>query len=300
MGADIDAVARLRRFNRSWTSRLGVLEERFLGRGRPVGQARLLFEVGPDGADVRELRRRLDLDAGYLSRQLAALAQDGLVEQRTHPGDRRRRRAVLTAAGRVEWDELDRRSDELVADLLAPLAPRHRARLADHLDRAERLLLAASTTFEAVDARDPAAVAAVTAYFTELAREFPHPFDPAPWIASEAVAWDDPADVFVLGRSGGRVVACGGVRTLELDDGTAVAEIKRMWVAPEARGGGLATRLLADLEQRALALGLDEARLDTNGVLEPALALYRGAGWVAVERYNDNPDATHFFAKSLA
>ena len=69
----------MRRFNRIVTQRAGALDEAFLARGRPLGQARVLWEIGPEGADIRTLRNRLGLDSGYLSRVLAALAADGLV-----------------------------------------------------------------------------------------------------------------------------------------------------------------------------------------------------------------------------
>src|ERR1700721_1231057 len=76
---DVSMVSQVRRFNRTVTQRVGALDDEFLARDRPLGQARLLWEIGPDGADVRSLRARLDLDSGYLSRLLRALEADGLV-----------------------------------------------------------------------------------------------------------------------------------------------------------------------------------------------------------------------------
>ena len=72
-------IDQVRRFNRAVTQRIGALDGAFLARGRPLGQARLLWEIGPDGSDVRRLRARLDLDSGYLSRLLRSLEDDGLV-----------------------------------------------------------------------------------------------------------------------------------------------------------------------------------------------------------------------------
>src|SRR4051794_41854721 len=86
---DATPVAQVRRFNRAVTQRLGVLEDTYLARNRPIGQARLLWEIGPDGADVRDLRARLDLDSGYLSRLLRALEADGLVVVGPGTPDRR-------------------------------------------------------------------------------------------------------------------------------------------------------------------------------------------------------------------
>ncbi|MFC6343515.1 MarR family transcriptional regulator, partial [Nocardioides hankookensis] len=77
---DADGADTLRRFNRTYTQRIGVLDESFLGTGRPLGVSRLLFEIGPDGAGVRGLRDRLGLDSGYLTRLLKRLGEEGLVE----------------------------------------------------------------------------------------------------------------------------------------------------------------------------------------------------------------------------
>ena len=82
-------VARVRRFNRLVTQRVGALDDRFLARGRPLGEARLLWEIGPEGCELRRLRERLDLDSGYLSRLLRNLEEDGLVT--VGPAERDRR-----------------------------------------------------------------------------------------------------------------------------------------------------------------------------------------------------------------
>ena len=111
----------LRRFNRTYTQRIGALDESFLGTGRPLGPSRLLFEVGSTGASVRELRDRLGLDSGYLSRLLRYLERDGLVDVRPDPDDARRRRVTLTRRGRTAWRRLDDRSEELARTLVAEL-----------------------------------------------------------------------------------------------------------------------------------------------------------------------------------
>src|SRR5213080_1585893 len=119
-----DDTSTLRRFNRTYTQRIGVLDESFLGTGRPLGVSRLLFEIGPDGAGVRELRERLALDSGYLTRLLRRLGDEGLVAVAPDPADRRRRVATLTRAGDRAWRELDDRSEELAQRLVAPLTDR--------------------------------------------------------------------------------------------------------------------------------------------------------------------------------
>src|SRR5689334_14978558 len=96
---DPGMVDSVRRFNRTVTQRIGALDESFLSRGRPLGQARVPWEIGPGGTRVRALRSRLGLDSGYLSRLLRALEADGLIVVCAADGDRRVRAVQLTQAG---------------------------------------------------------------------------------------------------------------------------------------------------------------------------------------------------------
>lgn len=150
--------------------------------------------------------------------------------------------------------------------------------------------------FDVVDPRSADATTAMTHYFDELARRFPGGFDPGDTLVAEAHQLEPPAGVFVVARSAGRVVGCGGVQTI----GEGVGEIKRMWVAPDVRGRGLGRRLLEELERRTLELGHHVVRLDTNSHLPEAVAMYRRAGYFEIERYNDNPYPDHFFEKFIA
>src|SRR5687767_10474323 len=103
---DPAAVQQVRSFNRIVAQGIGALDDHFLGRGRPMGEARLLWEIGLEGAEVRELRGRLGLDSGYVSRVLRSLERQGLVAVRTSSDDGRVRRAQLTRKGRSERAEL--------------------------------------------------------------------------------------------------------------------------------------------------------------------------------------------------
>jgi DNA-binding MarR family transcriptional regulator len=286
----MDDTATLRRFNRTYTQRIGVLEESFLGTGRPLGVSRLLFEIGPEGAGVRELRDRLGLDSGYLTRLLRRLDQDGLVRVAEDPADRRRRMAALTPAGLRAWSELDDRSEELAQRLVAPLTARQRARLTEALATADLLVRAATIRLREVPPTDPAAVEAAGRYFAELGRRFPGGFDPGE---------PDHTGTFLLATSDGSPVAYGGVRDLD-GDLQGVAEIKRMWVDEAWRGAGLGSRMLRELEALARRLGHDRVVLDTNGTLTEAIAMYERAGYRAIPRYNDNPYAEAWFEKALA
>jgi GNAT superfamily N-acetyltransferase len=104
-----------------------------------------------------------------------------------------------------------------------------------------------------------------------------------------------PTGVFLLGLFDEEAVACIGLRRRN----DVEAEIKRMWVSPAVRGRGVGATLLAEVEARATELGYARVVLDTNGALTPAMRLYRTHGYTPIERYNDNADATHFFAKQL-
>ena len=178
-----DPVAVVRRFNRSYTQRIGVLEDSFLGLGMPLGPARLLFEIGvpPSAAQAppstQALRERLGLDSGYLSRLLRRLERDGLIQVTPDPGDRRRRLVILTEAGRERWQDLERRSDERARLIVDPLTSRQRERLARALAEADLLVRAATVTFEPADPASPAARDVVGRYFAEIGRRFG--FDPS-------------------------------------------------------------------------------------------------------------------------
>ena len=165
-------IEQVRRFNRTVTQRIGALDDAFLARDRPLGQARLLWEIGPDGSDVRRLRARLDLDSGYLSRLLRSLESDELVRVEPSEADGRVRTARLTLAGRTEQAELDRLSDDAAAALLEPLSPRQRDRLMTAMAEVERLLLASAIQIGVCDPRHPDARRAVQAYRTELSSRF--------------------------------------------------------------------------------------------------------------------------------
>ena len=172
-------VSQVRSFNRTVTQRIGALNDAFLSRDRPLGQARLLWEIGLDGSDVRRLRSRLDLDSGYLSRLLRGLESDGLVVVEPSGADGRVRTVRLTAAGLAERAVLDQRSDEAAAAILGPLSPGQRTRLVQSMAETERLLIASAVEVTERDPRDPGARSCLQAYFGEIGGRFDGGFDPA-------------------------------------------------------------------------------------------------------------------------
>jgi DNA-binding MarR family transcriptional regulator/predicted GNAT family acetyltransferase len=281
----LDPIARLRRFNRAVTREVGALDTSFLGRGRPLGAARVLQLVQPEGTDVGVIRDRLDLDSGLMSRFLRSLEREGLIETATDPGDRRRRIARLTPTGVAEMaayeaighDRAARliaragsRVDEVIAamDLIATVLNR------DHLD------------VRPADPDAPEALACQRAYFDEiLARVaaarpeyFPLP-DPG------ADSYRPPQGRFLVAWSDDLPIGCVGLRAL--DDRT--AEVKRLWVHASARGQGLSRRLMARVEAEARSMGYQRLRLDTNSALTEAIALYRATGWSDIAPYTTPP-----------
>jgi DNA-binding MarR family transcriptional regulator/GNAT superfamily N-acetyltransferase len=289
-------VGQIRRFNRVVTERVGALDDRFLGRERPLAEARLLWEIERDGCEVRLLRLRLGLDSGYLSRLLRSLEAAGLINVAASVSDRRIRVARLTAAGRRERAALDERSDELARSLLAPLSLLQRERLVVAMRDVVRLLTSASVQITAVDPEHPDGKYCLAEYVAELNRRSERGFDPSRGATALPHEIRPPAGEFFVAYLHGEPIGCGAVK--HHDD--APAEIKRMWIAPTARGLGLGRRLLEKLEACALGAGGRVGHIETSAVLDEALALYQSAGWVEVPAFNDEPFADHWFEKTLS
>jgi GNAT superfamily N-acetyltransferase/DNA-binding MarR family transcriptional regulator len=292
---EAEMVARVRRFHRTVTQRMGALHDEYLARGRSLGQARLLWEIGPDGCEVRTLRSRLDLDSGYLSRLLRALEVAGLVTVDADGLDRRVRTARLTAAGLAERTELDRRSDQLASSILEPLNNWQREMLIRAMVAVEELLVASMIQIEEADPRHPDARHCFQAYFAELAERFDEGFDPDRSISAADHELTAPEGMLLVARLHGDPVGCGALKF----HADAPAEIKRMWVHPGARGLGLGVRLLAELESRAIDRGVRVLRLETNRNLIEAIQLYRSAGYQQVPAFNDEPYADYWLEKTL-
>jgi DNA-binding MarR family transcriptional regulator len=292
---DPSQVSQLRRFNRTVSQRIGVLNDNFLGRGRSLGESRLLYEIGRNGAEVRDLRARLDLDSGYVSRLLRALERQGLVEAQPLADDGRVRRVTLTRKGLREVARLDRLSDDFAESVLVPLTSAQRDRLIAAMAEVERLMRASAVRIEAASAGGAEARWCLEEYFRDLASRFDAGFDPARSISASAGELTPPAGVFVIARLAGEPIGCGALKVKE----RRVGEIKRMWVRPEARGLGVGRRLLEMLEGFARQFGVTTLRLETNRALEEAQALYRNARYSEVAPFNDEPYAHHWFEKSL-
>jgi DNA-binding MarR family transcriptional regulator len=289
------SIGQVRRFHRVVSQRVGALDDAYLGRGRPLGQARVLWEIGPDGCDVRELRSRLELDSGYVSRLLRALEASGLARVEPSDADGRVRIARLTELGVAERELLDERSDELAASILEPLSARQRERLVAAMDEVSRLLDAAAVRVAVVDPGTADAHYCLGEYFAELGRRFEGGFDHSRSISADNHELTLPAGLLLMATLHGEPVGCGGLKF----HGDEPAEIKRMWVSPTARGLGLGRRLLVELEREAGAHRAPAVRLETNRNLVEAIAMYRAAGYQEVPAFNSEPYAHHWFEKAL-
>ena len=132
-------------------------------------------------------------------------------------------------------------------------------------------------------------------YFAELDTRFDAGFDPARSIPADAHELVPPAGALIVARLGEQPIGCGAIKL----HGEAPAELKRMWVAPTARGLGVGRRMLHELEQYARRAGVGVVRLETNRTLTEAIALYRRSGYVEVVAFNNEPYAHHWFEKRL-
>ncbi|SNY51271.1 GNAT family N-acetyltransferase [Paractinoplanes atraurantiacus] len=327
----MDDIDLMRDFNRYYTRRIGVLNDEYLGQGRPLGEARLLFEIGA-GVDLRDLRRRLGLDSGYLSRMLRSLSAQGLVSVAPRPGDARVRTATLTSAGQRELADLEERSRASVAGLLEPLSADQRSRLVGAQAEIQRLLRLAAITLTPVPDSSAAARSCLRSYAAELAERFPEGYDAEGALLPPGTLHDG---TFLLATEEDTPIACGLWQRLApiLASPSPVApassapspspsssapspsapspsapspslpsraaEIRHLWVSPSARGLGLARRLLAALEADAAAHGVTTVRLGTHSSLGEAIALYRSAGYREIPPYDESPYNQLAFEKSL-
>jgi DNA-binding MarR family transcriptional regulator/GNAT superfamily N-acetyltransferase len=293
---DPEVIAQARRFNRIVTQRLGALDDHFLARARPLGEARLLWEIGAEGRDVRSLRTELDLDSGYTSRLLRSLEAAGMVTVGTKKSDKRVRVARLTRKGVAERAALDKSAEEHAKSLLAPLSEKERARLVAAMADVERLLTASLIEIAPIDPSHPHAQHCLRSYFAELNRRFDTGFDPARSITASEAEMRPPAGLFLLAALRGNPIGSGALKFYK----NKPPDIKRMWVDQSARGLGVGRRILGALEKHAAEHGAKAVRLETNKTLVEAISLYRSTGYTEVPAFNDEPYANHWFVKKLS
>jgi DNA-binding MarR family transcriptional regulator/GNAT superfamily N-acetyltransferase len=289
--------AAVRRFNRFYTRRIGVLQEGLAETRFSLAESRLLWELAHrDRTTAAELARDLDLDPGYLSRLLRGLKEGKLIRSERSEEDARHLHLSLSAAGRRAFAPLDRRTEQGVAALLEPLAEADRHKLLAAMHTIERLLDDEHRAAAApaapwllrppqsgdigwVVSRHGALYAGEYAWdwrfealVARIAADFVDRFDP-----SREACW-------IAERDGGNVGCVFLVQARDespeqkIVEGT--AQLRMLLVEPSARGLGIGARLVDECERFARARGYRRIVLWTNSVLTAARAIYRRAGYV--------------------
>jgi DNA-binding MarR family transcriptional regulator/GNAT superfamily N-acetyltransferase len=291
------AVAAVREFNRFYTNVIGLLRGKYLDSPYSLTEARLLFELGRhETSEVTDLRRVVDIDAGYLSRILARFDSDGLITRQRSDSDGRRQVIRPTEAGRSAIARLDASSDEQTGQLLEQLPGADQRRLLDAMRTITELL---------TPAHQPRAY---------VLRE-PRPGDMG-WVVQRhgefyaaEYGWDERFEALVArlvanyvdNRDPKREAAwiaevdgapAGCVFCVRKDDTT--AQLRLLLVEPWARGLGIGARLVDEVLRFARQAGYTSITLWTNDVLSSARRIYQRAGFTL-----DNESSHHSFGHDL-
>lgn len=288
-------ISALREFNRFYTLRLGLLRKRHLDGEFSLTEARALYEIGTrPPITASSLCATLALDAGYLSRLLAALTRRNLIQQTTSKTDGREKLLTLTTAGEQSVARLNEHSNLHIERILAGIDPADRESLLTFLVQVRRIL--------DPPRQNPVKIVRLNQACNEALQILEEYYD-----AIQVVQRDQPeslqslidesASGMWLAWMGDQVVGCIVLR--RLPSIPFAAECKRLYVKPAARGKRIATMLLDALEEYARNRGLEWIYLDTYDDLEAAIRLYEQRGYMRCDRYNDNPQATLFMRKRL-
>jgi DNA-binding MarR family transcriptional regulator/GNAT superfamily N-acetyltransferase len=282
----VDAV---RRFNRFYTRRVGALRAGLLGSPHPLPEARLLYELGSRGTcSASDLRRDLDLDAGYLSRLLQSLKRRGLLRAARSAQDARRSELSLTARGHKAYAQLDSRSRDEVAGMLGGLAGGERERLVGAMRTVEGLLQGKSSDVR-LRAQRPGDIGWVVSRHGAL--------------YAEEYGWDQSFEALVAGIAAGFIRRFDPQRErcwiAELDgepvgsvfvvkQSRSVAKLRLLLIEPRARGRGLGHRLVRECIAFARDKGYRKLVLWTQSNLAAARAIYKAAGFhlVSTEKHD--------------
>jgi DNA-binding MarR family transcriptional regulator/N-acetylglutamate synthase-like GNAT family acetyltransferase len=283
-----ERVAAVRAFNRFYTARIGVLRDGLLSTPHSLSEARVIYELGQrDVTEVSDLRRELDIDAGFLSRLLARLQRQGLVARERSTKDARRRQIRLTDEGTRAFQELDRRSATEIGELLDALPDEDQRRLVAAMDAVRAVLDHGRRDNEAVVLR-PAHAGdfgwIVQRHGALYAREYgwDETFEAlvARIVADHLEQRDPRHDAAWIAEVDGERSGC--VLCVKRDEG--VAQLRLLLVEPRARGRGIGARLVEECLRFARRAGYRRITLWTNDVLHDARRIYERAGFALVEQ----------------
>lgn len=289
--------AALRSFNRFYMNVIGVLREDLLQLPFSLTEARVIFELAQGSScQTADLRRNLNIDAGYLSRILARLESNGLARRERSDSDRRRRVIGLTRRGRAAYKALDQRSSAEVQGLLARLTDEDQRRLLGAMERI-RAILDVAPRPPAFLIREPRAGDygwIVNRHGVLYAHEYGWDESFEALVARIVADYVDHRDLkgesaWIAEIDGERVGCVLCVRRQEK-----VAQLRLMLVEPSARGRGIGTRLVDECLRFAGRAGYERIMLWTNDVLEDARRIYERAGFELLES-----EEHHSFGRDL-
>jgi DNA-binding MarR family transcriptional regulator/GNAT superfamily N-acetyltransferase len=283
-----EAVDAVRRFNRFYTRRIGVLDEHLLKSPFSLAEARLLYELAHrDRVSAAALARDLGLDPGYLSRTLQKLETAGLISRAPDAGDGRRNRIELTVAGRTAQAPLEQQSNEAVADMLAPLKRHDRTRLTTALSTVETLLSDTPLGRPALVLRrhQPGDIGWIIhrqgkLYAEEYGWDETYEGLVAEILAAFVKNFDAGRERAWIAEMDGEIV--GSVFLVRQDDD--VAKLRLLYVEPAARGLGIGARLVDEVVAFARLKGYRMLTLWTNDILAAARRIYEAAGFRLVSQ----------------
>jgi DNA-binding MarR family transcriptional regulator/GNAT superfamily N-acetyltransferase len=281
-----DRVAAVRAFNRFYTARIGVLRDGLLRTDHSLTEARVLYELGQrEVAEVADLRREMDIDAGFLSRLLSRLERQGLVVREPSAHDARRQRARLTDDGRAAFAQLDRRSSDEIGAVLDALSEDEQRRLVASMQIVRDVLEPApSEAGFVLRAPDPGDLGWIVQAHGALYAEqygWDESFEAlvARIVADYAGDHDARREAAWIAEVDGAPAGC--VLCVRRDDDT--AQLRLLLVQPRARGRGIGGRLIEECLRFAKRAGYARITLWTNDVLHEARRLYERAGFELVE-----------------
>jgi DNA-binding MarR family transcriptional regulator/GNAT superfamily N-acetyltransferase len=293
-----DQVAGIREFNRFYTRVIGLLQEGLLHSPYTLTEVRVLFELAQrDSAEVADLRRTLDLDAGHLSRMLAKLDGDGLLTRQRSAADARRQTVALTGQGRAFFAELDTRSSEQVRDLLAKLPETDRRRLVGAMSTIRELLDQQRTGRDAIVLRAPlpGEIGWVVQrhgalYAQEYGWDVTFEAMVAQIMADYAAGNDPRREAIWIAEVDGAAVGC--IMCVREDDTT--ARLRVLLVEPAGRGMGIGTRLVDECLRFAKRAGYRRMVLLTYDALADARRVYQRTGFELASE-----EKTHAYGNDL-